>query len=60
MVVAKDTDSPSNIIATKGALLETDPDTIGAVLYKPLVDRNTQTSRQKDVGVRDDKKRKLD
>lgn len=53
MIMAHVTDSPANIIATKFALPGHDPKTIDALHCKPSVDKDTQTSRHKDVKAKD-------
>lgn len=53
MSVAYEPDSLRWIIATEAALLETNPDTIGAVHYRPLVNKATQITRHEDAKPRD-------
>lgn len=59
-IVAHLTDSPAGIVATETALLETNPQTVGAVQYKLLIHRDTQMTRLKDVEPKDGQKFKLD
>lgn len=58
-IVAHVTDRSSNVIATGAALLENNPETRGAVHYKPTVNRDTQMARQKYVEAKDDYNLKL-
>lgn len=58
-IVAKITNIPSHIVATETAFLETVPKTIGAVHYRPSVDRDTQETRHKEVEARDDENLRL-
>lgn len=60
MIVVMLTDSTSHIIVTKAALLETEPETIGAEHFKLFLDRDTQMTRHKDVEARDNKNSRLD
>lgn len=60
MVVVHVVDSLALIIATEAALLETNADIISAAHYKPSVCRETQITRHKDVGGKDDHKFMLD
>lgn len=60
LIVAHLTNSLASIIAAEAALLENDPETIGAVHYKPLIDRNTQIARYKGVEAKNDHNLKID
>lgn len=49
MIVAHITDSRAHIFATEAALLETDPEIIGTVHYKQLLESDSNMTRHKDV-----------
>lgn len=60
MIVAHVMNSPVLIYATEAALLETDPEIVFAVCYKPSKDRDVQMTRHKDLEAEDDHKRNCD
>lgn len=53
-------ESPPNIIATDAAVLESDPEAIGAVIYKPPVDRDTHVAHHNDMEAKHDSCLKLE
>lgn len=54
MIVAHIEDEPARIIAREAALLYPDPKTIGSLHFKLSVDRDTHSTRQKNVKLNKD------
>lgn len=52
LIMAHVTDSPVHVIATEATLLDKDSETIGTVHHKPLVNKDSQLTSQKDVKVK--------
>lgn len=60
MIATHVTNSLALLVTTEAALLQTSPGTVGALHYKPSVDRETQITRDKDVDVRADQNVKFE
>lgn len=58
--VVHKTASEAPIIAAEAALLESNPQAVGAVLYQPSIDRDTQMLRHEDLEAKDGHNLKLD